>query len=232
MTFCKKVLAALLVFTLLLGLTGCSAPAAKTSATVIPESGGFGVQEGNYKDIEVKLNPGGYTLKEIVCENDMFGPDGKPFSKRLKEDTDYIKNGDTYIFLKEFLKTLSSECPNFLVFMMDGGDNPLFTIHMIPDESGFTLDWMLMILTPEDAVHTEQIANKNSMTSEMGFEELVSFYQEAMENMREVEINPQYEADWCYAVKQDNFIYTVYLTAGDAETNIILTFYLEDEQPK
>jgi hypothetical protein len=232
MTFCKKALPVLLVFALLLGLAGCGSPAEKTPATVIPESGGFGVQEGNYKDIEVKLNPGGYTLKEIVCENAMVGPDGKPFSKSLKEDTDYIKNGDTYVFLKEFLKTLSSESLNYLVFMMDGGDNPVFTIHMIPDESGFTLDWMLMLLTPEDAVYTEQIANKSSMTSEMSMEELISFYQEAMEYMWEADITPQYDADWWYAVKDDSFVYTVYLIAGEVETDIILTFYLEDEQPR
>jgi hypothetical protein len=231
MIFCKKVLTVLLVFTLLFGVAGCFSPAGKTPATVIPESGSFGVQEGNYEDIEVKLNPGGYTLKEIVYENDTVGPDGKPLSRSLKEDNDYIKNGDTYLFLKEFLNTLS-EGPNFLVFKMDGGDNPVFTVNVIPDESGFTLDWMLMLLTPEDAVYSEQIANKNSMTSEMGFEELLSFYQEVMENMQVVDINPQYEADWLYAVRQDNFIYAVYLTAGDAETNIILTFYLEDEQPK
>jgi hypothetical protein len=231
MTFCKKALPALLVFALLLSIAGCGSPAAKTPATVTPESEGFGVQEGNYKDIEVKLDPGGYTLKEIVCEDDMVGPDGTPFSKSLTEDTDYIKNGDTYIFLKEFLGTLSSECPNYLVFMMDGGDNPVFTIHMIPDESGFTIDWMLMLLTPEDAIYTEQIANQSSMTSEMGLEELVSFYEEAMGIMPKAEINPQYEADWWYAVKPDEFIFTVYLTAGDEETNIILTFYLEDDQP-
>jgi hypothetical protein len=70
------------------------------------------------------------------------------------------------------------------------------------------------------------------MTSEMGFDELVSFYKEAMGSMQAVEINPQYEADWWYAVKPDEFIYAVYLTAGDAETDIILTFYLEDEQPR
>jgi hypothetical protein len=227
MIFCKKVLTVMLVFTLLFGIAGCRSP-----ATVIPESGGFGVQDGNYEDIEVKLNPGSYTLKEIVFNNAMVGPDGKPLYRSLKEDTDYIKNGDTYLFLKEFLKTLSSEGPNFLVFKMNGGDNPVFTVHVIPDESGFTLDWMLMLLTPEDAIYSEQIANKNSMTSEMSVEELISFYQETMENMQVVDINPQYEADWWYAVKPDEFIYAVYLIAGDIETNIILTFYLEDEQPK
>jgi hypothetical protein len=232
MTFFKKALPALLVFPLLLGVTGCGSTPTKTSATVTPESGTFGVQEGNNKDIEVKLDPAGHTLKEIVCENATVGPDGKPFSKGLKESTDYVKKGDTYTFLKEFLATLDAESMNYIVFKMDSGNDPKFTIHIVPDESGFTIDWMLMHLTPEDAIQKEQSDNKSLMTSQKSVEELTAFYQEAMSASSAVEITPQYEADWWQAVKAGDFIYAVYLKAGAAETDITLTFYLENEQPK
>ena len=163
----KKASLFLLAFVLLLGLAGCGGKKdeSKIPASITPDSGGFGIQGGNYNDIEIKLNPGSYILKEIVLENDMVGPDGTPFSKVLKEDIDYVKNGDAYVILKEFLKSLRDYYQNVLVFKMDGGDNPVFTIHIVPDEGGFELDWMLMILSPPDGIRTEEIANKISVMS-------------------------------------------------------------------
>jgi hypothetical protein len=156
---------------------------------------------------------------------------GTPFSKVLKEDTDYIKNGDTYIILKEFLKTLREENENVLVFKMDGGDHPVFTIHIAPDEGGFDIDWTLRSLSPWDGIRTEEIANKISLISETGLEELIEYYQEILEFTWTAEITPQYEADWWYAIRQGNFIYAIYLTAGEEFTNIIITFYLPEDQP-
>ena len=234
MSLMKKTFAALLSVILILSLAGCGKepPAGKISASITPDQGRFGVQEGNYKDLEFTLDPGSYTLVEIVIENDMVGPDGKPFSKTLTENNGYIKNGDTYIILKEFLKTLNDYTQNCLVFKMSGGDSPVANIHIIPDESGFTIDWMLWSLSPDDAVRTELVGNKVSMTSKHSLDELIDFYEDALEYFFTAEIIPQYEADWWYPVVSGNFIYTVYLTAGEPETKIVVTFYLEDQQPK
>ena len=235
MNYIKKIFLVLLTVILIPWFAGCEKKEATPPmpATISPESGAFGVQPTNYKDLEITLDPGGYVLKEIVCENDMIGPDGKPFSKALTENTDYVKNGDVYIILKEFLKTLSDNTLQFIVFKMDGGDNnPSFTVNMVPDESGFTIDWMLMSLSPDDAVRTQQIGNQISMTSEYGLDYLIKFYEDALEYFFTAEINPQYEADWWYAVKSGKFIYTVYLQPKETETNIIITFYLEEFQPE
>ncbi|GHU79024.1 hypothetical protein FACS1894191_0900 [Clostridia bacterium] len=124
----KKALSFLLALLVLLAIAGC-AGAEKPSGTpvpamVTPESGMLGVPPD---DVAVTLNPGSYTLKQIVWSNGSIGRDDKPFSQTLAETTDYQKSGDTFTFQKDFLAQMSMG-DNYLTFEMSGGENPVFTL--------------------------------------------------------------------------------------------------------
>jgi hypothetical protein len=228
----KRVPALLLINVMIVWSAGCQAAVTdKTSASITPSSGGFGIQEGNYKDIEIVLDRGSYSLVEIVLEQDRLAANGEPYTMTLVEGSEYSQDGSTFVVFKEFLQTLPDDTPYKLIFNMDGGDSPVYTLHIIPDESGFELSWMLMSLTPSDAICVEEADNRIVLTSDSSLDELASFYKEALDQMQAVVITPQYEADWWQAGMQGRFVFAVYLTSEAGYTRITITFYLESDQP-
>jgi hypothetical protein len=100
--------------------SGISAKIGISSAVFDKESG---------KDIVVTLTPGSYKLTAI-----------KSGGKALVNGTDYTVSGDTVTIKKEYLLALAAG-QHTLVFEMNGGTNPLFTV-TIQEEETPPADWL------------------------------------------------------------------------------------------
>lgn len=124
----KKTQHFLLILFILMVAGGCTSTNKPSEtpdpASVAPESGILGVPPD---DITVTLNPGGYTLKQIVWSNGSIGQDDQPFSQTLAEGSDYLKSGNDFTFQKNFLAQMSMG-DNSLTFEMSGGENPVYTL--------------------------------------------------------------------------------------------------------
>ena len=220
----SKALLVLLVPLLLLGVMGCSLGNPETPATITPESEVFGAntKASNYHDIVVTLNPGSHKLRQITWA-------AEDEQRVFFEGRDYKREGDTITFPKESLKEIMPrEGGNVrITFEMDGGDNPVLTLSLAPDEGGFELQWYIDSLIPEGAVNTGDADNRIFLTSDQSVAELITFYQEAIARMEmeQTEVDPSIKADWSYAGIHGDYKFGIYLTKGKSGSKIELTFH-------
>ena len=237
----KKGMLALFIPLLFLAAVGCSeakpvASATMTAATITPQKTVFNanIKASDYRDIVVTLDSGSFALKKITWASDPAEQKEQPAEKAFFEGADYKKDGNTITFLKESLKeNMPREGGTvYFVFEMSGGNNPVLTLSLAPDESGFDLEWYLNSLIPKGATRTEEADNRIRLTSKQSVSELIAFYQTAAAkaNMVPAKTDPSIKANWSYAGIRDSFKFGVYLTRGKSGTVIDITFHSTDPE--
>ncbi|MDR1018269.1 MAG: leucine-rich repeat protein [Lachnospiraceae bacterium] len=89
----------------------------------------------DYKDVPININLGSYQVNSVSLNN-----------KEIKEGTDYVIAGSTYVFLKEYLSSLENGKAKFYFNMSDGSkllseinivDTTVRDASVIPDEEIF-----------------------------------------------------------------------------------------------